>query len=793
MFITLKIKQLFKMRKLFLFSLISLSAFMTFAQSPQGFNYQAVVRDGNGTPIVNHNISLRISLQSSAGSDYYIESKTVTSNAQGVINHIVGTGNVISGTFSTIPWSTGEVMMKVEIDPNGGTSYSQLSEPVKLQSVPFALFAGSTTPIDGTYGQTLYHNGTTWVASSILISNGTNVGIGTTSPTQQLDVNGNVRLRSSLYDYTNSSGTNNDLLLNNGTGIQWKSISESGITSGVGTSGQVAMWNSTNTIQGLSNVTWASSLQVASPTTAGTDDPIFEVRNKDGNVVFGVYQGGVRIYVEDSQITKGVRGGFAIGGLTNQSKGQQEYFRITPDSARIYIKETPTAKGVRGGFAIGGLTNQSKAISSRNLMFVAPDSARIWVNETVTKGVRGGFAIGGLTNQSKGATDQYLSLTPDNYFIGQGAGKSISTGLYNSFIGYQSGFSNTSGNKNYFIGYRSGYSNTNGYSNIFIGDSAGFTNSSGYHNVYIGNQSGLSNTTGNRNTANGSGALRSNNTGYSNSAFGEWALYSNVSGFYNTAIGRLSLFQNISGSINTAVGAGTLMANTTAINNTAVGGACLANLASGNGNTAVGSLALQNVTAGINNTALGYNSFQTTDPIVNSTALGANAQVLASNQIILGDINIEFIGGKVGWSTMSDGRFKNIVKDEVKGLDFITRLKPVIYTFDAKKYDEFSLKNLPNEKRSEIMGSKDYSQSMAIKRSGFIAQDVEKAAETSGFVFNGVHHPSNEIDNYSIDYSLLTVPLVKAVQELNAKNEDLQKQVDALKAELEEIKALLKK
>jgi len=666
------------MRKLFLSSLLFLLAFMTFAQSPKGFNYQAVIRDGSGTPIANQTISLKITLQSPTNTEFYIESKSVASNAQGVISHIVGTGDVISGTFSAIPWSTGEVLMKVEIDPNGGTTYVQMGDPTKLQSVPYALYAENTK-------------------------------------------------------------------------------------------------------------------EVVSQSNAGDDEPIFVVKNKAGQIVFAVYQTGVRVYVEDSQITKGVRGGFAIGGLTNQSKGQQEYFRITPDSARIYIKENPTTKGVRGGFAIGGLTNQSKTVSNRNLMFVAPDSARIWVNETVTKGVRGGFAIGGLTNQSKGTTDQYLSLTPDNYFIGQGAGKSITTGLYNSFIGYQSGFSNTTGRKNYFIGYRSGYYNTDGYSNIFIGDSAGFTNSSGYYNVYIGNQSGLSNTTGSRNTASGYGTLRANTTGFSNSAFGEWALYDNIAGSYNTAIGRLSLFQNISGSVNTAVGAGTLMATTTAVSNTAVGGACLANLASGNGNTAVGALALQNATIGVNNTAIGYNSFQSSVAIGNSTALGANAQVTFSNQVQIGDASVIYIGGIVGWNTLSDGRFKNIVKEEVKGLDFITRLKPVIYTFDAKKFDEFSLKNLPNEKKSEIMGSKDYSQSTTIKRSGFIAQDVEKAAEASGFVFNGVHHPSNDIDNYSIDYSLLTVPLVKAVQELNAKNEELQKQVDALKAELEEIKTLLKK
>lgn len=46
------------------------------------------------------------------------------------------------------------------------------------------------------------------------------------------------------------------------------------------------------------------------------DDAIFEVRNRDGQLVFGVYQGGVRIYVDESEDDKGARAGFAVGGFT---------------------------------------------------------------------------------------------------------------------------------------------------------------------------------------------------------------------------------------------------------------------------------------------------------------------------------------------------------------------------------------------------------------------------------------------------------------------------------------------
>ena len=83
------------------------------------------------------------------------------------------------------------------------------------------------------------------------------VGIGTTNPTQKLDVNGNIRLRSGLYDNNNGSGSSGQVLTSTGSGIEWATatgvgmgrniltqeastpyyITASKITSGVSTSG----------------------------------------------------------------------------------------------------------------------------------------------------------------------------------------------------------------------------------------------------------------------------------------------------------------------------------------------------------------------------------------------------------------------------------------------------------------------------------------------------------------------------------------------------------------------------
>ena len=73
------------------------------------------------------------------------------------------------------------------------------------------------------------------------------VGIGTTNPSQKLDVNGNIRLRGAVYDNSNGIGTTDQVLTSTGIGVSWQDSAVSGVTienngSPVGT----AMPNSTS-------------------------------------------------------------------------------------------------------------------------------------------------------------------------------------------------------------------------------------------------------------------------------------------------------------------------------------------------------------------------------------------------------------------------------------------------------------------------------------------------------------------------------------------------------------------
>ncbi len=77
-----------------------------------------------------------------------------------------------------------------------------------------------------------------------------------------------------------------------------------------------------------------------------------------------------------------------------------------------------------------------------------------------------------------------------------------------------------------------------------------------------------------------------------------------------------------------------------------------------------------------------------------------------------------------------------------------------------------------------------------IRMTGFLAQDVEEAALSSGYDFSGLQRPTNPDELYSLRYSDFVMPLVKAVQELN---ENLQDEVESLKSQNAELTQRLEK
>lgn len=357
-----------------------------------------------------------------------------------------------------------------------------------------------------------------------------------------------------------------------------------GALSGSGEAGSIALWSGSSSLTKLPNLTYTSSLVVTGNATQNPDDPIFEVKNSLGEVLFGVYQEGVRINIKDD-MTKGTKGGFAVGGLSG-TKLNKEYFRITSDSARIYVNENSQ---VKGGFAVGGLSG-SKIITKQDLLFVAPDSSRIYVRESAGKGAKGGFAVGGLSG-TKTSPDNFLQLTPANYFIGHQSGSLISSGQYNSVMGYMAGAAISSGSYNSFIGYNAGLSNSSGSSNVFIGYECGKANTTGYSNVVIGKSSAIS-SNGNNNIVIGENAGYSLTSGIHNTLIGTNAAHSLTNQDYNVMIGTSAGYHisslGWSGSFNTFMGINAGYKIATSRDNTFIGTNSGMWLENGERNTIVG-------------------------------------------------------------------------------------------------------------------------------------------------------------------------------------------------------------
>ena len=215
-----------------------------------------------------------------------------------------------------------------------------------------------------------------------------------------------------------------------------------------------------------------------------------------------------------------------------------------------------------------------------------------------------------------------------------------------------------------------------------------------------------------------------------------------------------------------------------------------------NNNTASGAYSLHSNTTGSQNTAIGYYAFFSGDSFSNSTALGYNTVISASNQVRLGNNAVTSIGGQVGWTTLSDARFKTENTAKVPGIDFIKKLRPVTYYVNHEAMNRYLEvpKGEDGTDRTSANGQNTYKPEYEKSlESGFMAQEVEQAAKELGYEFNGVDAPKNEKDYYGLRYSQFVVPLVKAVQELNEKVEQKQAENDQLRAMLLELEKRIAK
>ena len=403
-----------------------------------------------------------------------------------------------------------------------------------------------------------------------------------------------------------------------------------------------------------------------------------------------------------------------------------------------------------------------------------------------------------------------------------------SIGYYNTATGYRALNSNTTGKYNTAIGYGALYNNETAFSNVAVGTRALYQNAFNSNLVAVGdsalyNNYGYPGSYANNNTAIGSKALYGNSSGSDNTGMGSMVLYANESGDYNTGCGYQALFMTNGGEANSAFGCHSLYSNTGGDQNTAVGAWALTFNISGSYNIAVGNYALHYNNAGSDNigvgvrtlannqngsrniaigdgaggyedyiyasTFVGYSADPISDSISNSTALGNSSSTNADNQVRIGNSSVASIGGYAGWTTLtSDRKFNTDVQENVAGLDFILKLRPVMYHADANKLATYLEEDKERDEEGDIKTGtpselilKNRNEKALIVYSGFIAQEVESAAKSIGYDFSGIDRSGVENGGpYGLRYAEFVVPLVKAVQEQQAMIDELMKRIEEL-------------
>jgi len=210
------------------------------------------------------------------------------------------------------------------------------------------------------------------------------------------------------------------------------------------------------------------------------------------------------------------------------------------------------------------------------------------------------------------------------------------------------------------------------------------------------------------------------------------------------------------------VGRNSLDSVTTGDDNVFVGGYAGDAITTGSNNTGIGRNPLNGLSTGSNNIGIGYDAGNSGTP---------GGTLTGSNTVCIGNASISSANIQVDWTIASDKRDKTDVSPLDLGLDFINKLEPVTYRWDKRSSYSKDQDITPDgtHKEEQLEG-------------GFLAQDVEVIENQYGYQqsdkTNLITHLSDDGMMYGIKYSKLVPMLTKAIQELSAKVEELEKQLN---------------
>jgi len=551
------------------------------------------------------------------------------------------------------------------------------------------------------------------------------VGIGTTSPNEQLEITGNLRLpvttattgivRSGPDRFLHRFGTNNFF-----AGVNAGNLTLSGAdrNTGIGT-------------RALSTLT-------------SSDDNTAVGRN----ALAAIASGGSNTAVGSNALaitTSSIHTAIGFGTGRSNTTGSNN---VAVGSLALSSNTTGSPNTAVGSNAL------SAGSFSASCLAVGFNALR----SNTTGNGNTAFGSSALSSNTSGSA---------NTAFGRSALFSNTIASNNTAAGAEALFSNTTAGHNTAVGFRTLRSNTTGANNTAVGVSALFANTIGSSNTAVGVSALAANTTGSNNTAAGWKALASNTTVGNNTAVGAQALAANTTGSDNNAAGWNALVSNTTGEENTAVGAEALSANTTGSFNTAVGRRAGVTETSANANT-----------TGSRNTFIGYEAGPgTSTQLTNAAAIGYRAKVSRDNAMVLGAtgpnaVNVGIatespaflldVAGEAHATSFpvcpSDLRFKERIVPLTGVLPRLTKLQAVSFQWN---------------RRYRRMGRATPGRSI-----GLVAQEVEKEFPEL------VSRWQDGSDYRALDYGRLSAVLLEGLKELDQGLKILRLENQQLKEEL---------
>jgi hypothetical protein len=400
----------------------------SYAQS-NGLNFQGVARNASGVILASQKIGLKFSIiaNSETGTVEYIESRIVNTNAQGIFSVVIGdtaATNVV-GNFTSINWKQIPKFLKVEMDPQGGTSFVNMGT-TQLQKVPYAYYANGVNAanVDGILPVA---SGGTGVASISALKS--TIGIDQINNTSDLSKPISTATQAALDLKANSADLSAKA---NSSDLAAKaplvSPTFTGMVNGI-TKSMVGLSNVDNTSDLLKPLSTASINALNTKATATEVASALlqkeNIANKSTSVVLGTSndlyptQNAVKAYV-DAQINSG---GVADNGITTV-----KIMDANITNAKLADNSVSTAKIIDGTIVNADINSTANiSYSKLNLLGailgsdISNTAAIPYSKLSITKADINGLGIPSNTDLITYTAGNGLTLTGSVFSIGNGA------------------------------------------------------------------------------------------------------------------------------------------------------------------------------------------------------------------------------------------------------------------------------------------------------------------------------------------------------------------------------------